>query len=51
MGNLEDLLEAAAYFCVLEGVRLDVPCKPFVGPELIAAPPTQPEDTIAELLR
>ena len=36
-GNPEELLEAAVYFCALEGVRLDVPGKQF-GSDLPTVP-------------
>ena len=49
--NPEDLLEAAVYFCALEGVCLDVPGKQFVKPTPSAPLPTQTEQIIAELLR
>ena len=51
LGNPEDLLKAAVYFCALEGVRLDVPGEQFLNPIPSAPPPTQTKQTIPELLR
>ena len=51
MGNPEDLLEAAAYFCTLEGVRLHALGKRFVRLDLLPTQTTHAMRTIAELLR